>query len=88
MDGRIGQRIQQVSKDVLQVQQGWVRAEWRDSENNRRAKFYSRTLSGRSGSAKSCISGRRPYLGAINLSGCKTRFSMKNSIMCWLFTPL
>jgi hypothetical protein len=30
----------------------------------------------------------RPYLGAINLSGCITRFSMKNSIMCWLFTPL
>jgi PadR family transcriptional regulator PadR len=56
----VGQRIQQVSNDVLQVQQGslypalhrleqqgWIRAEWGDSENNRRAKFYSLTPSGK-----------------------------------------
>ena len=56
----IGQRIQQISKDVLQVQQGslypalhrlehrgLVKAEWRPSENNRRAKFYSLTKAGR-----------------------------------------
>jgi PadR family transcriptional regulator, regulatory protein PadR len=49
-------RIQQISKDVLQVQQGslypalhrlehkgLIRAEWGPSENNRRAKFYSLT---------------------------------------------
>jgi transcriptional regulator len=56
----IGQRLKQVSSDVLQVsdgslypalhkleQQGWVTSEWRQSENNRRAKFYSLTRSGR-----------------------------------------
>jgi PadR family transcriptional regulator, regulatory protein PadR len=56
----IAQRIRQVSRDVLQVQQGslypalyrlerkkWICAEWRPSENNRRAKFYSLTKKGR-----------------------------------------
>jgi PadR family transcriptional regulator PadR len=56
----VGQRIQQISKEVLQVQQGslypalhrleqhgWVRAEWGDSENNRRARFYSLTRAGK-----------------------------------------
>jgi len=56
----IGQRIQQISKDVLQVQQGslypalhrlehkgLIKAEWGPSENNRRAKFYSLTKTGR-----------------------------------------
>ncbi|HEX6907488.1 MAG TPA: PadR family transcriptional regulator [Terriglobales bacterium] len=55
----IAQRIQQVSQDVLQVQQGslypalhrleqqgWIEAEWRPSENNRRAKYYSLTRAG------------------------------------------
>ena len=55
----IAQRIHQVSKDVLQVnqgalypalhrleQQGWIRAKWGESENNRRAKFYSLTPDG------------------------------------------
>jgi PadR family transcriptional regulator, regulatory protein PadR len=50
----IGQRLLQVSGDVLQVsdgslypalhkleQEGWIKGEWRASENNRRAKFYS-----------------------------------------------
>jgi PadR family transcriptional regulator, regulatory protein PadR len=27
--------------------QGWIKAEWKDSENNRRAKFYSLTAAGR-----------------------------------------
>jgi PadR family transcriptional regulator, regulatory protein PadR len=53
-------RLKQVSGDELQVsdgslypalhkleQQGWITAEWRPSENNRRAKFYSLTRSGR-----------------------------------------
>ena len=56
----IAQRIRLVSKDVLQVnqgslypalhrleQQGWIRARWGPSENNRRAKFYSLTAKGR-----------------------------------------
>ena len=56
----IAQRIRQASKNVLQVnqgalypalhrleQQGWIRAEWGESENNRRAKFYSLTRAGR-----------------------------------------
>ena len=55
----IAQRIQKVSKDVLQVGQGslypalhrleykgWITAEWGDSENNRKAKFYSLTKKG------------------------------------------
>jgi transcriptional regulator len=56
----IAQRIKQVSKDVLQVNQGalypalhrleqngWIKAKWGDSDNNRRAKFYSLTPAGR-----------------------------------------
>ena len=56
----IAQRIQQISKDVLQVQQGslypalrrleqkgWIDAEWGDSDNNRKARFYRLTRSGR-----------------------------------------
>jgi transcriptional regulator len=56
----VAQRIQQVSKDVLQVGQGslypalhrleyrgWIQSEWAPSENNRRAKFYSLTDMGR-----------------------------------------
>ena len=54
-------RIQQLSEDVLQLNQGslypalhrlqahgWVRSEWGTSENNRRAKFYRLTKLGRS----------------------------------------
>ena len=53
-------RIQQLSRDVLQVNQGslypalhrlehrgWIRSEWGRSENNRRAKFYRLTTLGR-----------------------------------------
>ncbi len=56
----IAQRIQQASKDALQIGQGslypalhrpeyrgWIRADWGASENNRRAKFYSLTARGR-----------------------------------------
>jgi len=56
----ISQRLRQISGAVLQVsdgslypalhkleQEGWIRAEWRPSENNRRAKFYSLTRPGR-----------------------------------------
>ena len=56
----ISQRIQQISREVLQVQQGslypalhrledkgWLQAEWRESGTGRTAKFYSLTRAGR-----------------------------------------
>ena len=56
----IGQRLKQVSGNVLQVsdgslypalhkleQEGWITAEWKPTENNRRAKFYSLSRLGR-----------------------------------------
>jgi PadR family transcriptional regulator, regulatory protein PadR len=56
----ISERIQQVSSEVLQVRQGslypalhrlerrgWIKARWGTSENNRRAKYYELTRSGR-----------------------------------------
>lgn len=56
----VAQRIQQISKDVLQIGQGslypalhrleykgWIQSEWGPSENNRRAKFYSLTRAGK-----------------------------------------
>lgn len=56
----IGQRLKQMSGDVLQVsdgslypalhkleQNGWIKAEWRPSEHNRRAKFCELTRAGR-----------------------------------------
>ena len=56
----IGQRLRHVSDDVLQVSDGslypalhklehngWIQADWRMTENNRRAKFYTLTRAGR-----------------------------------------
>src|SRR2546430_17553755 len=56
----ISQRLKQISGEVLQVsdgslypalhkleQEGWIKSEWKPSENNRRAKFYSLTRLGR-----------------------------------------
>lgn len=56
----IAKRIVQVLQEVLQVQhgslypalhrlehQGWIKAEWKASDNNRRARFYSLTAAGR-----------------------------------------
>ena len=56
----VGQRIQQISDDVLRVeegslypalyrieQQGWIESEWGVSENNQQAKFYKLTRQGR-----------------------------------------
>jgi transcriptional regulator len=56
----IAQRIQQMSDDLLRVQQGslypalhrlehqgWITAQWGASENNRRARFYALTKAGR-----------------------------------------
>jgi PadR family transcriptional regulator PadR len=56
----IAERVQQMSSDVLQIQQGslypalhrlerrgWIKAKWGTSDNNRRAKYYELTKSGR-----------------------------------------
>jgi len=56
----ISQRIQQISKDCFQVQQGslypalhrleergWLQAEWKETETGREAKFYTLTRKGR-----------------------------------------
>src|SRR5262249_57724352 len=56
----ISLRLKAISGDVLQVsegslypalhkleQEGWIKAEWKPTENNRRAKFYSLTRLGR-----------------------------------------
>jgi PadR family transcriptional regulator len=56
----IAERLQQISSDVLQVQQGslypalhrlerrgWIKARWGASDNNRRAKYYELTAAGR-----------------------------------------
>ena len=56
----VAQRIQQISRDVLQVNQGslypalrrledrgWIAARWGTSENNRRARYYRLTSTGR-----------------------------------------
>ena len=56
----IAQRLEQISKSVIQINQGslypalhrleqkkWLKAEWKESETGREAKFYSLTSSGR-----------------------------------------
>lgn len=56
----ISERLQQISSDVLRVQQGslypalhrlerrgWIAAKWGTSENNRKAKFYELTAAGK-----------------------------------------
>jgi transcriptional regulator len=56
----IGQRIQQLAENMLQIEEGtlypalyrienrgWIESEWGASENNRRARFYSLTKAGR-----------------------------------------
>src|SRR5881392_3046478 len=68
----IARRIEQISKDVLQLNQGtlypallrmeqesWISTEWGASEKNRRAKFYSITAAGRKRLAKETEDWRR-----------------------------
>jgi PadR family transcriptional regulator PadR len=68
----ISERLQQISSDALQVQQGslypalhrlerrgWVKAKWAISENNRRAKYYELTSQGRKQLAAECAAWRR-----------------------------
>jgi PadR family transcriptional regulator PadR len=75
----IAQRIQQVSKNVLQVGQGslypalhrleyrgWIKAQWGASENNRKARFYSLTVAGRKQLVAELENWQR-LAGAVNL---------------------
>ena len=73
----ISQRIQESSRGVLEVnqgslypalqrleQKGWIASEWRTTENNRRAKYYALTSSGRRALGDETASWRR-YVGAV-----------------------
>ena len=75
----IAKRIQQVSREALQVQQGslypalhrleqqgWIRAKWAESETGRQAKFYSLTAGGRKQLEREMENWNR-LSGAINL---------------------
>jgi PadR family transcriptional regulator, regulatory protein PadR len=75
----IAKRIQQVSQEALQIQQGslypalhrleqqgWIEAEWKPTETGRMAKFYSLTRAGRVQMKKELASWNR-LSGAINL---------------------
>ncbi|MFI5229768.1 MAG: PadR family transcriptional regulator [Gemmatimonadales bacterium] len=75
----IGARIQQVSRGVLDVnqgslypalqrleQKGWVESDWRTTENNRRAKYYRLTASGKRAVGAETSNWRR-YVGAVEL---------------------
>ena len=75
----ISQRLKQVSGDILQVSdgslypalhklesEGWIKAEWKVTENGRRAKFYSLTRPGRKALEREAASWER-------LSGAITR---------------
>jgi len=75
----IAKRIQQISRDVLQVQQGslypalhrleqkaWIMAKWAETETGREAKFYSLTAAGRKQLEKEAANWNR-LSAAINL---------------------
>ena len=75
----IAKRIQQISNEVLQVQQGslypalhrleqqgWVKAKWNESETGRQAKFYSLTAAGHTQLEKEKLSWSR-LSAAVNL---------------------
>src|SRR5437762_11820184 len=70
----IAKRIQQISGEVLQVQQGslypalhrWIKAKWKETETGRQAKFYSLTAAGRAQLEKEAENWNR-LSAAINL---------------------
>ncbi|HEX9565283.1 MAG TPA: PadR family transcriptional regulator [Gemmatimonadaceae bacterium] len=75
----ISQRIQQVSRGVLEVnqgslypalqrleQRGWISSDWRTSELSRRAKFYRLTATGKRALGAATSNWRR-YVGAVDL---------------------
>ncbi|MQA92559.1 MAG: PadR family transcriptional regulator [Gemmatimonas sp.] len=73
----IGHRIQHLSRGVMDVNQGslypglqrlehkgWIASEWRTTENNRRAKYYRLTQTGRRALGDETANWRR-YVGAV-----------------------
>jgi PadR family transcriptional regulator PadR len=75
----IGARIQQFSRGTLDVnqgslypalqrleQRGWIESDWQTTENNRRAKYYQLTTSGRRAVGAETASWRR-YVEAVEL---------------------
>ena len=79
----ISERIQQVSSDVLQVQQGslypalhrlerrgWIRAKWGVSDNNRKAKYYEMTRTGRKQLEEQADSWRKLNLAVEQVLAC------------------
>jgi PadR family transcriptional regulator, regulatory protein PadR len=82
----IARRIEQISKDVLQLNQGtlypallrmeqeeWIFSKWGASEKNRRAKFYSITVAGRRRLAKETQDWRRMSSTIERFLGCDLR---------------
>src|SRR5262249_61612074 len=76
----ISERLQQISGEVVQVPQGslypalhrlerrgWIEAQWKAAENNRRAKYYELTRSGRKQRQDRTAAGRK--LSAANVHG-------------------
>jgi len=79
----ISERIQQVSSDVLQVQQGslypalhrlerrgWIKAKWGVSDNNRKAKYYELTRAGRKQLEEQADSWRKLNLAVEQVLAC------------------
>lgn len=75
----LAHRIQELSRDALQVgqgsiypavvrleQRGWVSAQWRTTENSRRAKYYAITAAGRRALERERASWNR-FVGAVRL---------------------
>jgi transcriptional regulator len=75
----LSHRIQELSRDALQVgqgsiypalvrleQRGWIDTEWRVTENNRRAKYYRLTAAGRRALGEE-LAGWRHFVGAVEL---------------------
>ncbi|HEU4628255.1 MAG TPA: PadR family transcriptional regulator [Gemmatimonadaceae bacterium] len=75
----ISQRLQQLSRGALDVnqgslypalqrleQRGWIESEWRTTENNRRAKYYQLTTQGRRAVGEELASWRR-YVDVVDL---------------------
>jgi PadR family transcriptional regulator, regulatory protein PadR len=78
-DWAIAKRIQQISREVLQVQQGplypalhrleqqgWIKAKWAETDTGRQAKFYSLTSAGRAQLEKEAANWNR-LSSAINI---------------------
>jgi PadR family transcriptional regulator PadR len=93
----ISQRLKRISSDVLGVSdgslypalhkleyRGWIRAQWKSSENNRRAEFYSLTQLGRKQLAQETVNWNRvsPFTMNLTLSFCPSSFrSRKKSLL-------